>query len=197
LHIEPHTHALDVSRRFAARALGYELSGPPVFGLRVEAQPERGATVVFVHGTSRDDKLWPEASWVALGRRFVAQGWRIALPQGSDAEGERARRLAAAIGDEHCEPWPKMDLGALVDRMGRVQGVIGVDSGPSHIAVALGQPHVQIYNFPTAWRTGPQSGHGHLHQVSVGGDAVPTFDAVWAAWQQAWMARPNAQGEPS
>jgi heptosyltransferase-1 len=197
LQIEPHTHALDVSRQFAAQALGYELSGPPVFGLRVEGQSERGATVIFVHGTSRDDKLWPEASWVALGRRFVAQGWRVALPQGSDAEGARARRLATEIGDEHCELWPKVDLGALVDRMGAAHGVIGVDSGPSHIALALGLPHVQIYNFPTAWRTGPQASHGHRHQMSVGGDAPATLDAVWAAWQQVWIARPNVQSEPS
>ena len=26
--------------------------------------------------------------------------------------------------------------------------------GLSHIAVALGLPHVQLYNFPTSWRTG-------------------------------------------
>jgi hypothetical protein len=39
--------------------------------------------------------------------------------------------------------------------MGRCAGAIGVDSGLSHIAVALDLPHVQIYNFDTAWRTGP------------------------------------------
>jgi 3-deoxy-D-manno-octulosonic-acid transferase len=36
-----------------------------------------------------------------------------------------------------------------------LRGVVGVDSGLSHIAVALDLPHVQIYNFDTAWRTGP------------------------------------------
>jgi len=42
----------------------------------------------------------------------------------------------------------------VIDRMRGVQGVVGVDSGLSHIAVALGLPHVQLYNHPTAWRTG-------------------------------------------
>ena len=64
-----------------------------------------------------------------------------------------------------------MDLGALVDRLAASAGAIGVDSGPSHIAVALGLPHVQIYNFPTAWRTGPQARHGQRHQVAVEGRA--------------------------
>jgi len=64
-----------------------------------------------------------------------------------------------------------------------VQGAIGVDSGLSHIAVALGLPHVQLYNFPTAWRTGPQPAHGHRHQVSIEGQPAPSLDAVWEAWQ--------------
>jgi heptosyltransferase-1 len=138
---------------------------------------------VFVHGTSRDDKLWPEDHWIALGRRVLAQGWRIALPHAGAVELERAQRLKAALG-EAVDIWPGMSLDALVDRMGVTQGVIGVDSGLSHIAVALDLPHVQLYNFPTAWRTGPQAAHGHAHQVSVQAQPTPTVDEVWAAWLQ-------------
>ena len=141
--------------------------------------------MVFVHGTSRDDKLWPEAHWVALGRRVLESGWCLALPQGGPAERARAERIAHALGPA-CEVWPAMDIAALADRMGAAHGVIGLDSGPSHIAVALGLPHVQIYNFPTSWRTGPQLAHGHLHQVSVECQPAPDVDTVWQAWQNAW-----------
>jgi len=183
INISPHTHALDRSRLLAAQALGYTLQGPPQFGLRASGQRLALRTLVFVHGTSRDDKLWPEANWVALGRQLLAQGWRLALPQGSAAERLRAERIAAALG-AGCEVWPAMDLAALTDRLAATHGVIGVDSGLSHIAVALGLPHVQIYNFPTAWRTGPQPAHGHRHQVSVQGQPIPEVAAVWNAWQQ-------------
>jgi hypothetical protein len=105
---------------------------------------------------------------------------------------ERAERLAAALGPA-CEVWPAMSLDALVDRMGAVHGVIGVDSGPSHIAVALDLPHVQIYNFPTAWRTGPLAAHGHGWQTSVEGRPTPDVDAVWAAWQAVWAQSREAQ----
>src|SRR5438270_110561 len=81
-----------------------------------------------VHSSSRDDKLWPEAHWLGLGRRVLAMGWRIALPQAGATERDRAERLAAALGPA-CEVWPAMSLDALVDRMGAVHGVIGVDSG--------------------------------------------------------------------
>ena len=189
IRIEPHIHALDRSRELAARALGYREQGPPQFGLRAASRPAPTAsasianppTVVFVHGSSRDDKLWPEAAWIELGRRVITQGWRIALPHAGDAEKTRALRLQLALG-EHAEVWPPMTLDALVDRMGGAQGVVGVDSGLSHIAVALGLAHVQLYNFPTAWRTGPQAAHGQRHQVSVEGQPAPSMEAVWAAW---------------
>ena len=59
-------------------------------------------------------------------------------------------------------------------------GVIGVDSGLSHMAVALNLPHVQIFSQPRAWRAGPV---GHTHQVAVGGEQAPDVAAVWHAWQ--------------
>lgn len=190
IHIAPHTHALDRARELASRALGYPLQGSPEFGLQagpITAQPVV-PTLVFVHGTSRDDKLWPIANWLEIGRRALAQGWRIALPHAGSAELERAQQIAAALGDG-AEVWPAMDLATLVDRLGATQGVIGVDSGLSHIAVALDLPHVQLYNFPTSWRTGPQAAHGHRHQVSIEGDPLPSVEGVWAAWVQVREAR--------
>ncbi len=183
IRIEPHIHALDRSRVLAAQALGYVSAGPPVFGLRATPAVRAGAapTLVFVHGTSRDDKLWPEDRWIELGRRAVTEGWRIALPHAGPVELARAQRIASALGAA-ADVWPAMSLDALTDKLAATQGVIGVDSGLSHIAVALDLPHVQLYNFPTAWRTGPQPAHGHRHQVSVEAQPTPSIDAVAAAW---------------
>ena len=184
VRVEPKSHALDRSRELVSRALGTSVEASPSFGLRAargtQADPPR---VVFVHGTSRADKLWPEADWMELGRRVIASSLTIALPRADAAEHERAQRIAAALGDA-CEVWPTMDLGTLVDRMATTAGAIGVDSGPSHLAVALDLPHVQIYNHPTAWRTGPQERHGHRHQISIEDAPGPSVDAVWAAWRQ-------------
>ncbi len=197
--VEPRIHALDRSRVLVAKALEHHADGPPNFGVGppgvaptdAASAPGGGApTLVFVHGSSRDDKLWPEAAWVALGRRALAQGWRIALPHAGAVELERAQRIVAALGDA-ATVWPALPLDALVDRLGATHGVVGVDSGLSHIAVALDLPHVQLYNFPTAWRTGPQAAHGHRHQVSVEAQPTPSVDAVWAAWVQVREAAPR------
>ncbi len=182
--VEPRIHALDRSRELVARVLPTATESPPSFGLEAASGPKREANrVVFIHGTTRADKLWPESHWIELGRRIIAAGGTIALPHADEAEHERASRIAAALG-AGCEVWPAMPLDALIDRMAGSVGAIGVDSGPSHIAVALGLPHVQIYNRPTAWRTGPQDRHGHRHQVSIEAAPTPTVDAVWTAWQR-------------
>ena len=192
IEVEPRIHALDRARVLAARVLGYELRGAPRFGLRSQMLEATERTLVFVHGTSRDDKLWPEVNWIELGRRVMASGWHIALPHAGPDELARAQRIAAAIGPA-CEVWPAMDLDTLTDRMGATHGVIGVDSGLSHIAVALDLPHVQIYNFPTAWRTGPLPAHGHSHQVSIEAQPTPDVGAVWGAWQQVWAQFQDAE----
>jgi heptosyltransferase I len=187
--IEPRIHALDRGRALASKALGHALQGGPEFGLRTT--PPRlkhdRPTVTFVHGTSRDDKLWPVDLWVKLGKRFIEDGWRIALPQGNEAEQTRAEMIAAGWegnANAQIEVWPSMKIDAVLDRLAATQGVVGVDSGLSHIAVALQLPHVQLYNHPTAWRTGPLASHGLRHQMALEDRPVPKLEAVWAAWNR-------------
>jgi heptosyltransferase I len=124
-------------------------------------------TVALVHGSSRADKAWPLAHWQVLGQALQAQGFQLALPHASDAELQTAQAVASACPGAVI--WPRCDLVELTQRLAACMGVVGVDSGVSHIAVALGLPHVQIYNFDTAWRTGPKG----------------------CAWQQSVFAKPT------
>jgi heptosyltransferase I len=188
IEIAPRVHAVTRSRELCARALGYTIPAELSFGLKASESRDQWAPgaapcVAFVHGTSRADKCWPEKDWIDLGRRLAAAGFEIGLPEADDAECERAQRIADAVGAP-AQVWPKLDLGSIVDRLAACAGVVGVDSGLSHIAVALDLPHVQIYNFDTAWRTGPLAEASHA-QVSVFGQPAPSLEAVWRAWAQA------------
>jgi heptosyltransferase-1 len=140
----------------------------------------RKPIVALVHGTSRADKEWPLASWIALGQRLNHSGFAVALPHGNPAERATSEAIAAQLDDAWV--WPTLALDAITDTMARCAGVVGVDSGLSHIAVALDLPHVQIYNFDTAWRTGPQDDPS-ARQVSVFASPQPSVDAVWDAWE--------------
>jgi heptosyltransferase-1 len=186
--IEPHVHAVQRSRLLCARALAYSLASQEQFGLQARASdpqlwpagaaPSR-SDVVLAHGSSREDKLWPDAHWIALGQRLQAAGLRPVLPHGSQAEQARSERLARQLPG--AVVWPRLPLDALTDALGATAGVIGVDSGLSHIAVALNLAHVQIYNFDTAWRTGPVD---RQRQRSVYAQPTPTLEQVWQAWLQ-------------
>lgn len=200
VELEPHVHAVQRSRLLCAAALGYDVAGPGRFGLKpgtlaatmpspaplrvVPVSPGHGPNsfaprkpmVALVHGTSRADKQWPLDHWKALGHKLNHHGFCVALAHGSAAERATSEAIAAQLDDAWV--WPAMGLDALTDTMARCAGVVGVDSGLSHIAVALGLPHVQIYNFDTAWRTGPQS----KRQLSVYATPQPTVESVWNAW---------------
>jgi heptosyltransferase-1 len=191
IRIAAHTAAVQRARELAAQALGYPLQSAPDFGLKValapsgraQAAPETTARqVAFVHGTSRADKEWPLAHWIELGRRFNAAGYQIALPHGNAKELATSRAMADALNERipgQAIVWPLLALDALTQQLAHCAGVIGVDSGVSHIAVALDLPHVQLYNFDTAWRTGPDSAG---RQLSVYAQPAPSVEAVWQAW---------------
>jgi heptosyltransferase-1 len=185
----PHVHAVQRARILSAQALGYTVPNSERFGLLAPVDSAQAAikniatenpVVALVHGTSRADKEWPLAHWVALGQRLLAQGYAVALAHGSAKEQATSAQIAAQIGTG-ATVWPAMDLGAVTDALGQCAGCIGVDSGLSHIATALDLPHVQLYNFDTAWRTGPAV-HPGARQVAVYAQPQPTVDAVWNAW---------------
>ena len=198
VRLEPHVHAVQRARLVCAQALGYTLDGPPHFGLRpgervaLPWDPTGGpgnsfvprkACVALVHGSSRPDKQWPIASWIALGQRLNHSGFAVALAHGNAAEKAVSETIAAQLDEAWV--WPQLGLDTVTDTMAQCTGVIGVDSGLSHIAVALGLPHVQIYNFDTAWRTGPPEAEPKASpQVSVFASPTPGVEAVWRAWER-------------
>ncbi|MBI5276637.1 MAG: lipopolysaccharide heptosyltransferase I [Burkholderiales bacterium] len=181
--IEPRIHAVARSREMCARSLGYDIPAELRYGLVPSDGrfADKTDCVALIHGTSRPDKLWPEKHWVELGRKLVAQGYSIGLPHGNEVELDRSERIAGALGPR-AEVWPRWPLDTLFNRLAACAGAIGVDSGLSHIAVALDLPHVQIYNFDTAWRTGPV---GNPRQGAVYESPTPSLDSVWDAWLRA------------
>lgn len=195
IRLTPHVHAVQRAREVCAQALRYKLPENAVFTPKYRllasvniasaaisniAKNGTKTTIVFAHGSSREDKLWPGSHWVELGQRLNAAGFGIALAHGSADEEQRSHVMAVQLAD--AVVWPRLGLDAMVDALGDCAGVVGVDSGLSHMAVALDLPHVQIYNFDTAWRTGPVASHAAARQVSVYTIPTPSVDAVWQAW---------------
>ena len=191
-------HAVARYRLLAAQALGYQVDGPntyPLALLATDAVSDERYGVVLAHGTTRADNEWPEGDWITLGQQLVAQGHTVELPQVGALELARVQRIARALGPQ-AHVWPALSLAQVAQRMAASRGVIGVDSGLSHLAVALDLPHVQIFSQDRAWRAGPV---GCAHQVAIGGASPPGVAQVWAAWQSVCgaQARSKAPVDPS
>ncbi|HSM22964.1 MAG TPA: lipopolysaccharide heptosyltransferase I [Rubrivivax sp.] len=138
-------HAVERCRRLAAAHLGYAVpASAPDFGLRAPTGGwvPRGAYAVLIPNASRPEKLWPERQWVAVGRRFVELGWTPLVLWGRPEEQTLAERIAA--GCEGDVP-PFLKVGEMAAVLAGARHVVGLDTGFSHLAAALGRPTLGIY----------------------------------------------------
>ena len=147
--IDREQHLIVRCRELAAASLGYRVEGPPRFGL-VAPQPTMGTIpdrpfVVLFHGTSRADKLWPDAHWRRLVEGFATAGYVVVLPWGSDDERARSEGYAANIEGAIVPTPPRLSLPSLAALLARAELAVGVDTGLVHLAAALGTPTLSLF----------------------------------------------------
>jgi heptosyltransferase-1 len=171
-------HAVERNRTLAARALEYTPSADVGYAIRAAAAEfswlASAPYAVLIHATSARAKLWPEARWTALGRSLLSEGVRCVLPWGSEEERARSVRLAATIPDAVIPP--KLTLDAVASLLAHARYVIGVDTGITHLACALGIVTAGIYVSTDPSLTGL---YGSARAENVGGRAADvSVDAV-------------------
>ena len=131
-------HAVERNRILTGAALGFEPHGNLDYGLHAQASQTSGY-VVLVTMTSRADKLWPEERWIALGRGMRSPA---VLPWGSEEERARAQRIAEGMGGTVL---PRKNIEELARVFAAARAVVGLDTGLTHLAAALGVRTVGIY----------------------------------------------------
>ncbi len=125
--------------------------------LDLEGQP----LLVLQYGTTWTTKLWPLDSWQQLVVRLCDEdGLKPVLIWGNDAEREACRAIHGASG-ERAVIWPRGTLPELAALLQRADLVVGGDTGPIHIAAAVGTATVSLFRVTDATRNGPR-GEGHV-----------------------------------
>ena len=110
------------------RASGIDL-GRPLFGLSP--------------GANWETKRWPAERFAGLARRALAAGVQVAV-QGSEAEAPLGA-LIAELAPGTVDLCGKLDLPALGGFISRCAAFAANDSGPMHIARALGVPTLAFF----------------------------------------------------
>ena len=122
-----------------------------------------GLVFLFHYGTTWQTKLWSEEGWVELGKLLQSkfQDSTILFSWGNEGERAAAERIAAAING-NARILPSMTLKGLCAFLKKMDLVVGGDTGPVHMAAAVGTPTVSFYRATDAKRNGPK-GDNQLH----------------------------------
>lgn len=184
-------HAVQRNRLLASKALGYPISETPDYG--ITANPDNTAALesafslqragefaVLLHATSAMKKEWPENNWVQLGERLASRGMISVLPFGNEVEQARSNRLASRISGARVPPALSLDLLAALMSQARI--VVGVDTGLTHLAVALNRPTIGLYCATDPAATGL---FGSPRALNLGGiGLIPSVNEVAGALQR-------------
>jgi heptosyltransferase-1 len=137
---------------------------------------------VLLHATSRADKLWPEPAWERLGAELARQGYALVLPWGDAAERARSERIARSLPGAIVPP--ALGILGMAGLLAGARAVIGVDTGLTHLAAALGRPVVALYCGTHPGLTGVYAGQGAPVRNLGGADALPDANEVLSALHQ-------------
>ncbi len=109
----------------------------PIPALSTPTPPTPGL-LGLVPGAGHASKRWPIERWAALAMRWRATGLvRVFL-------GPDEQDLAAPLRDAGADLWPT-PLGALREGLAGCAVVVAGDTGPLHVAGALGRPVVALF----------------------------------------------------
>lgn len=199
----PGEHVLDGLMRFAA-AVGarparprWDLAIPAEVRAWAEAQLPAGSPVLAINGcASRAVRDWPAERVGAVAAHAVRRlGWRVVLCGGPAArERVMADAITAQAGVPLIDLVGRTTLPQLAAVLARARGLLSPDSGPVHVATAVGTPTIGLYAVSNVRRTGP---YGHEHWcVDRREEAAQRFRGRPAAalrWNEA-IDHPDAMG---
>jgi heptosyltransferase-1 len=123
--------------------------------------------VVLNPGAGRPHKRWPVEHFAVLARRLAHEADAQVLVVWGPGEDAAARTIAETSGVATLAP--PTDLDALLALLRRASAVVAADTGPLHLAAALGTPCVGLYGPTSAERNGP---YGVQHRALAGPDGT-------------------------
>ncbi|MGA9568962.1 MAG: glycosyltransferase family 9 protein [Candidatus Acidiferrales bacterium] len=161
-------HKVDHNLTLAEAAGAAARTSSPRFPLTLRPEDEKQVTQELARHNIADfyvlnpgggwrSKCWPPERYGELHHRLAAQlGWRSVISFGPGEE-RLAQELVSAAGTLPPVVLP-LGLGPLMALLRRAKFVVSADTGPLHLASALGTPVVGLYGPTDPARNGPYGG---------------------------------------
>ena len=115
-------------------------------------RPSSPPAVLINPGAGWGAKRWPVERYTAVARELIRRGVRVMVNTGP---GEEPLAQAMAAGTDGAATPVACSLAQLIALTRRISLVIAGDTGPLHLACALGRPVVGIYGPTDPSRNGP------------------------------------------
>jgi ADP-heptose:LPS heptosyltransferase len=128
--------------------------------------PPGAAPLVAVHpGATDPRRCYPEERLGAIARTLADRGARVVV-LGGPGEQERVDRVVAGFGREVETVVGGTSLGGLLGTLRRSSLLLGNDSGPRHLAAAVGTPTVAVFTYANLADVAPLTRTWHRMTVS-------------------------------
>lgn len=153
-------------------------------------------------------KRWPPGHFAELARRVQERFGGTAVFVGAPEEAKLADETAALLRGPVCRLTGKTTLPQLVGVLAEVDAMLANDTGPLHLAAALGRPVVAPYTCTLSEKTGPYGQLSRAVETAIWckGSYVKTCarlecmdeltpDRVWPALEgilRTWLKQPHA-----
>ena len=128
--------------------------------------PETDRPLVVLHpGASDPRRRWPAASFVQVGDRLAETGARVVVT-GVEAEADVCAAVVEGMQAEAMNACGRLSLRGLAGLLARASIVISNDTGPRHLAEAVGTATVGIYWCGNVINAGPATSARHRIAVA-------------------------------
>lgn len=153
--VSPEQHAVQRSRQLLAAIFDYQPAATLNFGINqnfahIVRDPRR---LIFIIGTSWTTKLWSTGHWIELARVVIEAGFSVEIIWGSDSERAIADEIIAAC-PQAARPEGRLSITTIAGMLVEATGVIGLDTGFSHLAGALETPTLALYGATSPAKVG-------------------------------------------
>jgi heptosyltransferase I len=154
-YVSKNQHAVERSRQLFAQVFGYSLPTKMDFGIHqnfmhVKKQPRQ---LIFIIGTSWVTKLWAKQHWQALTALAFEKGYHVEIIWGSLEEQAVADAILAACPGA-TRPPQRLSITTIAEKLVAAAGVVGLDTGFSHLAGALETVTLALYGATSPVKVG-------------------------------------------